>query len=207
MCKTSKNAFVLKHASKCKDHVCVQGHLTEPCFEKYEAHSLARRSAKTGARGSWGCWSTYHPPLYCFGKRESKPFSSGRILGLYMEFILITGSSNQPGLLASVPQPKTQPQPSQPLPQSQPKQPQAPPTPQQTPPTPAQALPTPAQATPQHQQQLFLKQQQQPQPQQQQPPPSSQQPAGTFYQQQQQQQQAQQAQQVSCSQSSFAWHI
>ncbi|XP_045302300.1 AP2-associated protein kinase 1 isoform X20 [Leopardus geoffroyi] len=107
----------------------------------------------------------------------------------------VAGSSNQPGLLASVPQPKTQPQPSQPLPQSQPKQPQAPPTPQQTPPTPAQALPTPAQATPQHQQQLFLKQQQQPQPQQQQPPPSSQQPAGTFYQQQQQQQQAQQAQQ------------
>ncbi|XP_053056685.1 AP2-associated protein kinase 1 isoform X5 [Acinonyx jubatus] len=106
----------------------------------------------------------------------------------------VAGSSNQPGLLASVPQPKTQPQPSQPLPQSQPKQPQAPPTPQQTPPTPAQALPTPAQATPQHQQQLFLKQQQQPQPQQQQPPPSSQQPAGTFYQ-QQQQQQAQQAQQ------------
>ncbi|XP_019682897.3 AP2-associated protein kinase 1 isoform X12 [Felis catus] len=107
----------------------------------------------------------------------------------------VAGSSNQSGLLASVPQPKTQPQPSQPLPQSQPKQPQAPPTPQQTPPTPAQALPTPAQATPQHQQQLFLKQQQQPQPQQQQPPPSSQQPAGTFYQQQQQQQQAQQAQQ------------
>ncbi|XP_057165390.1 AP2-associated protein kinase 1 isoform X4 [Ursus arctos] len=108
------------------------------------------------------------------------------------------GSSNQPGLLASVPQPKTQPQPSQPLPQSQPKQPQAPPTPQQTPPTPAQALPTPAQATPQHQQQLFLKQQ--PQQQQQQPPqqqqPAPQQPAGTFYQQQQQQQQQQtQAQQ------------
>ncbi|XP_039095462.1 AP2-associated protein kinase 1 isoform X2 [Hyaena hyaena] len=108
-----------------------------------------------------------------------------------------TGSSNQPGLLASVPQPKTQPQPSQPLPQSQPKQPQAPPTPQQTPATPAQALPTPAQATPQHQQQLFLKQQQQqPQPQQQQQPPPSQQPAGTFYQQQQQAQQAQQFQAV-----------
>ncbi|XP_029793378.1 AP2-associated protein kinase 1 isoform X3 [Suricata suricatta] len=105
------------------------------------------------------------------------------------------GSSNQPGLLASVPQPKTQPQPSQPVPQPQPKQPQAPPTPQQTPATPAQALPTPAQATPQHQQQLFLKQQPQPQPQPQpQQPPPCQQPAGTFYQ-QQQQQQAQQAQQ------------
>uniref|UniRef100_A0A7N5KEJ2 AP2-associated protein kinase 1 n=1 Tax=Ailuropoda melanoleuca TaxID=9646 RepID=A0A7N5KEJ2_AILME len=107
------------------------------------------------------------------------------------------GSTNQPGLLASVPQPKTQPQPSQPLPQSQPKQPQAPPTPQQTPPTPAQALPTPAQATPQHQQPLFLKQQ--PQQQQQQPPqqqpPAPQQPAGTFYQ-QQQQQQAQAQQQI-----------
>uniref|UniRef100_A0A8C2NV39 AP2-associated protein kinase 1 n=1 Tax=Capra hircus TaxID=9925 RepID=A0A8C2NV39_CAPHI len=61
------------------------------------------------------------------------------------------GSSNQPGLLASVPQPKTQPPPSQPLPQSQPKQPQAPPTSQQPPSAPAQALPTQAQATPQHQ--------------------------------------------------------
>ncbi|XP_073753720.1 AP2-associated protein kinase 1 isoform X3 [Callorhinus ursinus] len=99
------------------------------------------------------------------------------------------GSSNQPGLLASVPQPKTQPQPSQPLPQSQPKQPQPPPTPQQTPPTAAQALPTAAQATPQHQPQLFLQQPPPPplpqQPTQQQPPPA-QQPAGTFYQQQQQ---------------------
>ncbi|XP_054365810.1 AP2-associated protein kinase 1 isoform X12 [Mirounga angustirostris] len=108
------------------------------------------------------------------------------------------GSSNQPGLLASVPQPKTQPQPSQPLPQSQPKQPQAPPTPQQTPPTAVQALPTAAQATPQHQPQLFLQQPPPPpppqQPPQQQPPPA-QQPAGTFYQQQQQQQaQAQQIQ-------------
>ncbi|XP_064428475.1 AP2-associated protein kinase 1 isoform X18 [Mirounga angustirostris] len=108
------------------------------------------------------------------------------------------GSSNQPGLLASVPQPKTQPQPSQPLPQSQPKQPQAPPTPQQTPPTAVQALPTAAQATPQHQPQLFLQQPPPPpppqQPPQQQPPPA-QQPAGTFYQQQQQQQaQAQQFQ-------------
>ncbi|XP_066234165.1 AP2-associated protein kinase 1 isoform X7 [Saccopteryx leptura] len=106
------------------------------------------------------------------------------------------GSSNQPGLLASVPQPKTQLPPSQPLPQSQPKQPQAPSTPQQTPSTPAQGLPSQAQATPQHQQQLFLKQQQpqpQPQPQQQQPPPPSQQPAGTFYQ-PQQQTQAQQIQ-------------
>ncbi|XP_066123411.1 AP2-associated protein kinase 1 isoform X11 [Saccopteryx bilineata] len=98
-----------------------------------------------------------------------------------------TGSSNQPGLLTSVPQPKTQLPPSQPLPQSQPKQPQAPSTPQQTPSTPAQGLPSQAQATPQHQQQLFLKQQQpQQQPQQQQPPPPSQQPAGTFYQPQQQ---------------------
>uniref|UniRef100_A0A9L0I6W9 AP2-associated protein kinase 1 n=1 Tax=Equus asinus TaxID=9793 RepID=A0A9L0I6W9_EQUAS len=105
------------------------------------------------------------------------------------------GSSNQPGLLASVPQPKTQPPPSQPLPQSQPKQPQAPPAPQQPPSTPAQGLPTQAQATPQHQQQLFLKQQQQQQQQQQQPPPPSQQPAGTFYQ-QQQQAQAQQFQAV-----------
>ncbi|XP_066234168.1 AP2-associated protein kinase 1 isoform X10 [Saccopteryx leptura] len=108
------------------------------------------------------------------------------------------GSSNQPGLLASVPQPKTQLPPSQPLPQSQPKQPQAPSTPQQTPSTPAQGLPSQAQATPQHQQQLFLKQQQpqpQPQPQQQQPPPPSQQPAGTFYQ-PQQQTQAQQFQAV-----------
>ncbi|XP_053781521.1 AP2-associated protein kinase 1 isoform X6 [Desmodus rotundus] len=101
------------------------------------------------------------------------------------------GSSNQPGLLANVSQPKTQPPPSQPLPQSQPKQSPAPPTSQQTPSTPAQGLPTQAQATPQHQQQLFLKQQQQ---QQQQPPPPSQQPAGTFYQQQQQQAQAQQIQ-------------
>lgn len=95
------------------------------------------------------------------------------------------GSSNQPGLLATVPQPKTQPPASQPLPQSQPKQPQAPPTPQQTPSTPAQGLPTQAQATPQHQQQLFLKQQPQPQPQQ--PPqpqaqPQPQPPAGTLYQ-------------------------
>ncbi|KAM9212568.1 AP2-associated protein kinase 1 isoform 2-T2 [Dugong dugon] len=103
------------------------------------------------------------------------------------------GPSGQPVLLASVPQPKTQPQPSQPLPQSQPKQPQAPPTPQQTPSTQAQGLPTQAQATPQHQQQLFLKQQpQQPQQQQQQPP---QQPAGSFYQQQQQPPQQAQAQQ------------
>lgn len=97
------------------------------------------------------------------------------------------GSSNQPGLLATVPQPKTQPPASQPLPQSQPKQPQAPPTPQQTPSTPAQGLPTQAQATPQHQQQLFLKQQPQPQPQPQQPPqpqpqPQPQPPAGTLYQ-------------------------
>lgn len=93
------------------------------------------------------------------------------------------GSSNQPGLLATVPQPKTQPPASQPLPQSQPKQPQAPPTPQQTPSTPAQGLPTQAQATPQHQQQLFLKQQPQPQPQQpSQPQPQPQPPAGTLYQ-------------------------
>uniref|UniRef100_A0A4W2F828 AP2-associated protein kinase 1 n=1 Tax=Bos indicus x Bos taurus TaxID=30522 RepID=A0A4W2F828_BOBOX len=99
------------------------------------------------------------------------------------------GSSNQPGLLASVPQPKTQPPPSQPLPQSQPKQPQAPPTSQQPPSAPAQALPTQAQATPQHQQQLFLKQQQQ-----QQTAPPAQQPAGTFYQQPQQQAQAPQIQ-------------
>nr|XP_012605556.1 AP2-associated protein kinase 1 isoform X6 [Microcebus murinus] len=107
------------------------------------------------------------------------------------------GPSNQPGLLASVPQPKTQAPPSQPLPQSQAKQPQAPPTPQQTPSTQAQGLPTQAQATPQHQQQLFLKQQQQQQPQQpQQPPPPTQQPAGTFYQQQQQQAQTQQFQAV-----------
>ncbi|XP_049552356.1 AP2-associated protein kinase 1 isoform X17 [Orcinus orca] len=103
-----------------------------------------------------------------------------------------TGSSNQPGLLASVPQPKPQPPPSQPLPQSQPKQPQAPPTPQQPPSTQAQGLPTQAQATPQHQQQLFLQQQQQQQQQQQAAPPPAQQPAGTFYQQQQQQAQAQQ---------------
>ncbi|XP_040079998.1 AP2-associated protein kinase 1 isoform X5 [Oryx dammah] len=104
------------------------------------------------------------------------------------------GSSNQPGLLASVPQPKTQPPPSQPLPQSQPKQPQAPPTSQQPPSVPAQALPTQAQATPQHQQQLFLKQQQQQQ--QQQTAPPAQQPAGTFYQQPQQQAQAPQFQAV-----------
>ncbi|XP_040593857.1 AP2-associated protein kinase 1 isoform X8 [Mesocricetus auratus] len=98
------------------------------------------------------------------------------------------GPSNQPGLLASVPQSKAQPAPSQPLQQSQPKQPQAPPTPQQTPSTQPQGLPPQAQATPQHQQQLLLKQQQQQQqqqqPQQQQTAP--QQPAGTFYQQQQQ---------------------
>ncbi|XP_048208619.1 AP2-associated protein kinase 1 isoform X5 [Perognathus longimembris pacificus] len=108
------------------------------------------------------------------------------------------GASTQPGLLASVPQPKAQPPPSQPLPQSQHKQPQAPPTTQQMPSTQAQGLPSQAQATPQHQQQLFLKQQQQQQqqpqqpqsqPQPQQPPP--QQAAGTFYQQQQQQQQQQ----------------
>ncbi|XP_055256367.1 AP2-associated protein kinase 1 isoform X9 [Moschus berezovskii] len=102
------------------------------------------------------------------------------------------GSSNQPGLLASVPQPKTQPPPSQPLPQSQPKQPQAPPTSQQPPSAPAQALPSQAQATPQHQQQLFLKQQQQ----QQQTALPAQQPAGTFYQQPQQQTQAPQFQAV-----------
>ncbi|XP_026987715.1 AP2-associated protein kinase 1 isoform X9 [Sagmatias obliquidens] len=107
-----------------------------------------------------------------------------------------TGSSNQPGLLASVPQPKPQPPPSQPLPQSQPKQPQAPPIPQQPPSTQAQGLPTQAQATPQHQQQLFLQQQQQQQQQQQAAPPPAQQPAGTFYQQQQQQAQAQQFQAV-----------
>ncbi|EHB11005.1 AP2-associated protein kinase 1 [Heterocephalus glaber] len=94
------------------------------------------------------------------------------------------GPSNQPGLLASVPQPKAQPPPSQPLAQSQPKQPQASPIPQPTP-------STQAQATPQHQQQLFLKQQQQPQQlqaQQQPQQPQPQQPAGTFYQQPQQQQ-------------------
>uniref|UniRef100_A0A8D0WGY4 AP2-associated protein kinase 1 n=1 Tax=Sus scrofa TaxID=9823 RepID=A0A8D0WGY4_PIG len=110
----------------------------------------------------------------------------------------VAGSSNQPGLLASVPQPKTQAPPSQPLPQSQAKQPQAPPAPQQPPSAPAQGLPAQAQATPQHQQQLFLKQQPQPpQPQPQaQAPPAAQQPSGTFYQQQQQQQQQQaQAQQ------------
>ncbi|CAH7163459.1 Aak1 [Phodopus roborovskii] len=106
------------------------------------------------------------------------------------------GPSNQPGLLASVPQLKAQPAPSQPLQQSQPKQPQAPTTPQQTPSTQTQGLPPQAQATPQHQQQLFLKQQQpqQQQPQQQQPQQQQtvpQQPAGTFYHQQQQQQQAQ----------------
>ncbi|XP_037662468.1 AP2-associated protein kinase 1 isoform X7 [Choloepus didactylus] len=95
------------------------------------------------------------------------------------------GPSSQPGLLASVPQPKTQPLPSQPLPQSQPKQPQAPATPQQPPSSQAQGLPTQAQATPQHQQQLFLKQQQQ----------QPQQPAGTFYQQQPPQQQQAQTQQ------------
>ncbi|KAM9054446.1 AP2-associated protein kinase 1 isoform 4-T4 [Megaptera novaeangliae] len=105
-----------------------------------------------------------------------------------------TGSSNQPGLLASVPQPKPQPPPSQPLPQPQPKQPQAPPTPPQPASTPAQGLPAQAQATAQHQQQLFLQQQQQQQQQQAAPPPA-QQPAGTFYQ-QQQQAQAQQFQAV-----------
>ncbi|XP_054945204.1 AP2-associated protein kinase 1 isoform X13 [Physeter macrocephalus] len=94
-----------------------------------------------------------------------------------------TGSSNQPGLLASVPQPKPQPPPSQPLPQPQPKQPQAPPTPQQPPSTQAQGLPTQAQATPQQQQQQAA-------------PPPAQQPAGTFYQQQQQQAQAPQFQAV-----------
>ncbi|XP_036729650.1 AP2-associated protein kinase 1 isoform X12 [Balaenoptera musculus] len=104
-----------------------------------------------------------------------------------------TGSSNQPGLLASVPQPKPQPPPSQPLPQPQPKQPQAPPTPPQPASTPAQGLPAQAQATAQHQQQLFLQQQQQQQ--QQVAPPPAQQPAGTFYQ-QQQQAQAQQFQAV-----------
>nr|XP_031323052.1 AP2-associated protein kinase 1 isoform X4 [Camelus dromedarius] len=106
------------------------------------------------------------------------------------------GSSNQPGLLASVPQPKAQPPPSQPLPPSQPKQPQVQAAPQQTPSAPAQGLPAQAQATPQHQQQLFLKQQPQPQQQQPQPqpqaPPPAQQPAGAFY--QQQQPQAQQIQ-------------
>uniref|UniRef100_A0A8C6H876 AP2-associated protein kinase 1 n=1 Tax=Mus spicilegus TaxID=10103 RepID=A0A8C6H876_MUSSI len=104
------------------------------------------------------------------------------------------GPSNQPGLLASVSQPKAQATPSQPLQSSQPKQPQAPPTPQQTPATQTQGLPTQAQATPQHQQQHLLKQQQQQQQQPQQPtaPP---QPAGTFYQQQQQQQQQAQTQQ------------
>ncbi|KAB1266858.1 AP2-associated protein kinase 1 [Camelus dromedarius] len=108
------------------------------------------------------------------------------------------GSSNQPGLLASVPQPKAQPPPSQPLPPSQPKQPQVQAAPQQTPSAPAQGLPAQAQATPQHQQQLFLKQQPQPQQQQPQPqpqaPPPAQQPAGAFY--QQQQPQAQQFQAV-----------
>ncbi|KAM9054451.1 AP2-associated protein kinase 1 isoform 9-T9 [Megaptera novaeangliae] len=104
-----------------------------------------------------------------------------------------TGSSNQPGLLASVPQPKPQPPPSQPLPQPQPKQPQAPPTPPQPASTPAQGLPAQAQATAQHQQQLFLQQQQQQQQQQAAPPPA-QQPAGTFYQQQQQAQAQQQIQ-------------
>ncbi|KAK7808210.1 hypothetical protein U0070_016935, partial [Myodes glareolus] len=127
------------------------------------------------------------------------------------------GPSSQPGLLASVPQPKAQPTPSQPLQQSQPKQSQAPSTPQQTPSTQTQGLPTQAQATPQHQQQLLLKQQQ---PQQQQPQqqaqtqqfqaghPAAQQPVTAqfpvvsqggsqqqmiqnFYQQQQQQQQQQ----------------
>ncbi|XP_065785086.1 AP2-associated protein kinase 1 isoform X7 [Muntiacus reevesi] len=99
-------------------------------------------------------------------------------------------SSNQPGLLASVPQPKTQPPPSQPLPQPQPKQPQAPPASQQPPSAPAPALPAQAQATPQHQQQLFLKQQQP------QTAPPAQQPAGAFYQQPQQQAQAPQFQAV-----------
>lgn len=136
-------------------------------------------------------------PLFLILARREVVF--GIVLSSYMEFILIAGPSNQPGLLASVPQSKTQPPPSQPLPQSQPKQPQAPPTPQQTPSTPAQGLPTQAQATPQHQQQLFLKQQQPQQQQQQQPPPPSQQPAGTFYQQQQQPQtQAQQVRRSEC---------
>lgn len=120
-----------------------------------------------------------------------KPFLFGRVLSPYMEFVFIAGPSSQPGLLASVPQPKAQPTPSQPLQQSQPKQSQAPSTPQQTSSTQTQGLPTQAQATPQHQQQLLLKQQQQQQqqPQQQAAP---QQPTGTFYQQQQQQAQTQQ---------------
>ncbi|KAK1332998.1 hypothetical protein QTO34_006530 [Cnephaeus nilssonii] len=102
------------------------------------------------------------------------------------------GPSNQPGLLASVPQSKTQPQPANlyhnPSPSSHRLH---PPHNRRLP-----LLPR-AQATPQHQQQLLLKQQQQQQQQQQPPPPPSQQPAGTFYQQQQQPQtQAQQFQAV-----------
>ncbi|XP_027721109.1 AP2-associated protein kinase 1 isoform X6 [Vombatus ursinus] len=93
----------------------------------------------------------------------------------------VSGPSVPAGLPTNVPQPKTQPPPSQPLPQAPAKQPQAPPTPQQTPSTQAQVLPAQAQATPQHQQHLFLKQQQQQQQQQQ----------ATFYQQQQPQQQQQ----------------
>ncbi|KAM4867249.1 AP2-associated protein kinase 1 isoform 8-T11 [Thomomys bottae] len=113
------------------------------------------------------------------------------------------GASTQPGLLASVPQPKAQPPPTQPVPQSQHKQPQAPPTAQQMPSTQPQGLPSQAQATPQHQQPLFLKQQPQPQqpqsqPQPQQPPP--QQAAGTYYQQQQQQQHQQPQQQAQTQQ-------
>ncbi|XP_075391570.1 AP2-associated protein kinase 1 isoform X12 [Tenrec ecaudatus] len=104
------------------------------------------------------------------------------------------GPSNQPGLLASVPPPKAQP--NQPGPQSQPKQPQAPPTPQQTPSTQAQGLPVQAQATPQHQQQLFLKQPQPQPPSQQQQPPPQQQQAPAFYQPQPQQAQTQQFQAV-----------
>ncbi|XP_074063914.1 AP2-associated protein kinase 1 isoform X3 [Macrotis lagotis] len=96
----------------------------------------------------------------------------------------VSGPSIQAGLPTNVPQPKTQPPVSQPLPQAPSKQPQAPPTPQQTPSTQAQTLPAQAQATPQHQQHLFLKQQQQQQQQQQ----------ATFYQQQQPQQQQQQQQ-------------
>ncbi|XP_036608462.1 AP2-associated protein kinase 1 isoform X3 [Trichosurus vulpecula] len=91
----------------------------------------------------------------------------------------VSGPSVPAGLPTNVPQPKTQPPPSQPIPQAPAKQPQAPPTPQQTPSTQAQVLPAQAQATPQHQQHLFLKQQQQ------------QQQQATFYQQQQPQQQQQ----------------
>ncbi|XP_020841041.1 AP2-associated protein kinase 1 isoform X8 [Phascolarctos cinereus] len=91
----------------------------------------------------------------------------------------VSGPSVPAGLPTNVPQPKTQPPPSQPLPQAPAKQPQAPPTPQQTPSTQAQVLPAQAQATPQHQQHLFLKQQQQ------------QQQQATFYQQQQPQPQPQ----------------